>query len=209
VVLERRSLTAADIERMKSDIIAGKTARGRLARGGVATGGPAAAARTIGMLGTILEYAKASLKLIKENPARAVKKPADRKQRRFLGIKEISKLGQAMRPAETAGENAVAMAAIRLLLLTGLRRMEAPALRREWVDGAAQCIRFEDTKSRPQLRPIGAEAIRLIEAQSVDGSPWVFPATLQFNRDRRCDRAWSGNVSTSSYNRKRALHLRG
>ena len=53
-----RSLTAADIERMKADIVAGKTAKGRKGRGGISTGGPAAAARTIGMLGTILEYAQ-------------------------------------------------------------------------------------------------------------------------------------------------------
>jgi len=45
-----------------------------------------------------------------------------------------------MREAETVGENATALAAIRLLLVTGLRRMEALALRREWVDGRAEDI---------------------------------------------------------------------
>ena len=56
--------------------------------------------------------------------------------------------------------------------------MEALALRRAWVDGRARCVRFEDTKSGAQIRPIGADAIKLIEAQPVrDGSPWVFPAT--------------------------------
>ena len=83
-----------------------------------------------------------------------------------------------MREAEAAGENATALAAIRLLLLTGLRRMEALALPRAWVDGRARCIRFEDTKSGAQLRPIGTEAVKLIEAQPVrDGCPWVFPAS--------------------------------
>lgn len=124
-----RSLTAADIERMKADIVAGKTARPRNGRGGNATGGAATAARTMGMLGTILEYARTSLKIIKENPARGLKKPPDRKQGRFLRFEEISKLGHAMRAAEQVGENPVALAAIRLLLLTGLRRMEALALR--------------------------------------------------------------------------------
>ena len=77
-----RSLTAADIERMKSNIIAGKTAkpRNKKGRGGIATGGPGVASRTLGMTVTILEYAK-RLKLIKDNPARGVKKPPDRKQR--------------------------------------------------------------------------------------------------------------------------------
>ena len=174
-----RSLTAADIERMKADIIAGKTAkpRNKEGRGGIATGGPGVAARTLGMTGTILEYAK-RLKLIKDNPARGVKKPPDRKQRRFLTLEEIAKLGGQMRQAEAAGENATALAAIRLLLLTGLRRMEALKLPRAWVDGRTPCIRFEDTKSGAQLRPIGAEAVKLIEAQPVrDGCAWVFPAS--------------------------------
>jgi integrase len=173
-----RSLTAADIERMKADIIAGKTAKPRKkeGRGGVATGGPGVAARTLGMTATILEYAKQSLKLIKDNPARGIKKPQDRKQRRFLTLKEITTLGEAMR--EAAGENATALAAIRLLLLTGLRRMEALALPRAWVDSRTGCIRFADTKSGPQLRPIGAEAVKLVETQPIrDGCPWVFPAS--------------------------------
>ena len=143
-----RSLTAADIERMKADIIAGKTARPRKKkeRGGIAAGGSGAAARTLGMTATILEYAK-RLKLIKENPARGVKKPPDRKQRRFLTLKEITKLGETIREAEATAENAIALATIRLLLLTGLRRMEALGLSRASVDGRARCIRFEDTKS--------------------------------------------------------------
>jgi len=46
------------------------------------------------------------------------------------------------------------------------------------VDGAARCIRFDDTKSGPQLRTIGAEAVKLIEAQPVrDACPWIFPAS--------------------------------
>jgi integrase len=175
-----RSLTTVDIERMKVDIIAGKTARPRKAvgRGGVAAGGSGVAARTLGMVATILEYARKSLKLIKENPARDVKKPPDRKQRRFLTVEEIGKLGRAIQKAEAEGGNSTALAAIRVLLLTGLRRMECLGLRRAWVDARAGCIRFEDTKSGPQLRPIGKTALKLIEAQPVRGDrPWVFPAS--------------------------------
>jgi integrase len=156
------------------------------------------------MTATILEYARKSLKLIKDNPARGVKKPPDRKQRRFLTIEEITKLGQTMRETEVAGENATALAAIRLLLLTGLRRMEALGLLRAWVDGRSRCIRFEDTKSGAQLRPIGAEAVKLIEAQSArDGCPWVFPAShgdghlvgLPNILERICTKAGLGGVT--------------
>jgi len=175
-----RSLTTADIERMKADIIVGRTAKPRKAqgRGGVAAGGSGVAARTLGMTATSLEYARKPLNLIKENPARGVRKPADRRQRRFLTIEEIALLGRALRESEGQGGNAVASAAIRLLLLTGLRRMECLALQRAWVDGGAGCIRFEDTKSGPQLRPIGKKAVQLINAQPVRvPSPWVFPAS--------------------------------
>ena len=90
----------------------------------------------------------------------------------------MANIGQAIRESQSEGANATALAAIRLLLLTGLRRMECLALRRAWVDGRAGCIRFEDTKSGPQLRPIGREAVKLIEAQPVgEGGPWVFPAS--------------------------------
>jgi len=195
-----RSVTAVDIERMKADIMAGKTAKPRKeeGRGGMTTGGPGVAARTVGMLGTILEYARQPLKLIKENPARGVKKPADGKQRRFLTIGEIGTLGEKMREAEAVGENATALAAIRLLLLTGLRRMEALALPRAWIDARTRCIRFEDTKSGAQLRPIGADAVRLLEAvPQREGMPWVFPADrgdghfigLPKVLERMCDKA--------------------
>jgi integrase len=83
-----------------------------------------------------------------------------------------------MREAEAIGENTTALAVVRLLLLTGLRRMEALGLSRAWVDSRASCIRFGDTKSGAQLRPIGAEAVKLIEARPIrDGCPWVFPAS--------------------------------
>jgi len=173
-----RSLTAADVQRMMAQIIAGKTAtpRAKSGRGGNATGGPGVAARTVGMLATILQYAVNPLHLIKENPARGMKKPADGKQRRFLTLDEIAKLGAIMHGPEGTDENPVALAVIRLLLLTGLRRMEALALPRAWVDAQARCIRFGATKSGAQLRAIGAPAVRLLETLLTQaGSRWVFP----------------------------------
>lgn len=176
--LSVRSLTADDIERMKADILSGKTAKPKGdRRGGVARGGPGVTARTVGMLGTILEFARSSLKIIKENPARGIKKPPEGRQRRFLNLDEIATLGQAMRTVETQGENPIGLAAIRLILLTGFRRMEALALPRAWIDARSKCVRFEDTKSGYQLRPIGTEALRLVTEQpGRDKSGWVFPA---------------------------------
>src|SRR5450432_1101062 len=163
---------------MKTAIMTGKTAGSkRKARGGRASGGPAVASRTIGMLATILEFARKSLKIIKENPGKGVQKPPAGRQRRFLRLDEIAQLGSAMQLAEAAGGSATGIDALRLLLLTGFRRMEALALPRSWIDARAKCVRFEDTKSGYQLRPIGSEAVKLLAARpSKNKSQWVFPA---------------------------------
>jgi len=76
---------------MQLDVAAGKTAKKRAGRGGVTSGGKGVAARTVGMLGTILEFAKRR-RLITTNPARGVQKLREGKQRRFLNIEEIESL---------------------------------------------------------------------------------------------------------------------
>ena len=171
------SLTEVDIEQMQAAIAAGKTAKRRAGRGGITTGGRGVAGRTVGMFGTILEFAKRH-RLIKENPARGVRRLPDGKQRRFLNFEEIGQLGAAIAEAEARGiESRTGIAAVRFLLLTGLRRMEALALRWESVDTRCPCLRFADTKSGPQQRPIGGAAIELLRVlPRRAGSPWVFPA---------------------------------
>jgi integrase len=170
------SLTLEDIDKFQTDIAAGKTAKERNGRGGITTGGTGAASRCAGMLGTIFEHAKRK-KLLKANPAVGLKKYADGRQRRFLTLDEIATLGAAMRVAEAAGERGTGFAGIRFLLMTGLRRMEALALRWTRIDARAHCIRFEDTKSGPQLRPVGAHAVKMLEGlPRRDGCPWVFPS---------------------------------
>jgi integrase len=169
-------LTRRDIERFQTDIAGGKSARPRKGRGGNASGGRSVAARTVGMLGTILEFGKQH-GIISDNPARGVRRFPDKKRGRFLSLDELAALGRAMREATINGENRTGVAAVRALLLTGCRRNEVLALPWTWLDARARCIRFEDTKSGPQLRPIGAAAMKQIGAQSHNKNcQWVFPA---------------------------------
>jgi integrase len=169
------SLTPEDVAKLQADIIAGKTAKGRgEGRGGVTTGGKGAASRTVGMLGTILEFAK-KRRVVKENVARGIERPPEGKQRRFLSATDIKKLGTAMREAQADGESTTAIAAVRFLLLSGCRRMEALALPAAWCDPAASCIRFDETKSGAQIRPIGASAFAAI-AETQHRNGWIFPA---------------------------------
>ena len=116
------------------------------------------------MLGTILEFAKRQ-GIILDNPVRGVRRFPDRKRRRFLSLDELAALGKAMRDAEALDENRTGIAAIRTLLLTGCRRNEILALPWAWLDARARCIRFEDTKSGAQLRPIGTTAANFLTSQ--------------------------------------------
>lgn len=179
------SLTLQDIEKLQLDIAAGKTAEKRPEKGrtGVVTGGRSAASRAIGLFGTILEFARRQ-GIIKDNPARGVKKFPDEKRKRFLSKAELKTIGEAMQNA--VGENRTGLAAIRALLLTGCRRNEILGLPWDWLDAKARCIRFADTKSGAQVRPIGATAADFLAAQpkrklkTKDNkdkeNPWVFPA---------------------------------
>ena len=170
------SLTLADVERFQADVVAGKTAKPRKGRGGITTGGAGVAGRTVGMLHTIFEQA-ARLHFISHNPAKGVRKVStDNKVERRLSLGEIAALGKAIQQADE--ESPVALAAIRLMLLTGFRRMEALTLERAWIDPDAPCVRFPRTKSGAQLRAVGQPALKLLLAQPSGGeeNPYVFPS---------------------------------
>jgi integrase len=213
-----RSLTLTDIERMQNDIASGKTAKAKdkpkpdgagkkkRKRGGVARGGRGVAGRTVGMLGTILEYAM-RLKIIGDNPVRGVKKFKGGKRTTPLHADALKAFGKAMRESADAGENATGLAALRALLLTGCRRNEILALPCAWVDVPNRCIRFGDTKSGEQLRAIGATAATHLKAQIKDEEQaWVFPADrgegsfvgLPRVLARVCARAELGSVTIHS-----------
>ena len=172
-----RSLGLIDIEVLQADIAQGKTAKPRIgSRGGATTGGPGVAARTVSTLHSMFEHAL-RLGLIEINPAKGVRRIAAAARDRRLSSVEIKQLGKAMHTAEAEGEHPIGLAVIKLLLMTGFRRMEGLALERSWFDKSECCVRFPDTKSGAQLRVIGRAAARLIAEQPVlKTSPYVFPA---------------------------------
>ncbi|MCR6631409.1 MAG: site-specific integrase [Magnetospirillum sp.] len=172
------SLTLQDIERFQADVAAGKTKpkEEKKGRGGRIRGGKGAAARVIAMFGAILEFAKRR-KIIDANPARGIQKFADGKRQRFLSPEELTKLGQTMRVAAAEGENATGLAAIRFALLSGCRKMEVLKLHWDEVDARTGCVRFTDTKSGPQMRPVGISALDHLAALTRNEEcSFVFPS---------------------------------
>ena len=169
-------LALPDIEGMQADIVAGKSARGRKGRGGRATGGAGVASRTVGTLRALFGHA-ARHRIIAGNPADGVRQLSSEKRQRRLSGEEIRRLGKVMRHAAAEGEHPTGLGAIRLMILTGFRRMEVLALERSWFSSKEHCIRFPDTKSGAQIRVIGQAAMNWIELGPIrDESPFVFPS---------------------------------
>jgi integrase len=173
------SLKLADMESLQRDVASGKstTTAKRKGRGGNTRGGRGVAVRTVSMMGTILEYARRQ-GIVTTNVARGVQKYAVGKRTRFLSYEEIAELGKILNIAADHGENRTALAAIKALALTGCRRQEILDLPWEWLDGQRSCIRFEDTKTGAQLRPIGEAAItHLLNQPKLENCNRIFPAS--------------------------------
>jgi integrase len=174
------TLKIADIEGMQSDIVAGKTAKPRgEGRGGATTGGPGVAARTVSTLQSILGHA-ARLDRIETHPSKGARKLAGKKKNRRLSVPEIEKLGQAMRHAAHKNtESPIALAIVRLLLLSGFRISEGQGLERAWVAAEGGYVGFADTKGDAQVRTIGPSAVEVISEQPARAnSPYVFPSDV-------------------------------
>jgi integrase len=174
-----RALRLADIEGMQADIAAGKTAKQRRpGRGGTTTGGGGVAARTVSTLRSLFAHA-ARLEVIVSNPAEGVRKLAGKKKERRLSVAEIKKLGETIRVAERNGTHPVALAAVRLMLLTGFRISEVQGLQRDWLHADQGYVHFPDTKSDGQVRAIGPSAAQLAAEQPArKNCPYVFPSDI-------------------------------
>jgi integrase len=171
-----RDLTTPDILRFMRDVTTGKTAddvktgfRGRA----IIEGGAGTASRTVGLLGGILSFA-VSEGIIASNPVRGVKRPADNRREIRLTADQYRALGKAVAAADVGGENPSAVLAIRLLALTGCRRGEIERLQWDEVDLSGRCLRFSDSKEGKSIRPLGADAGRLL-AKLTNDSRYVLP----------------------------------
>jgi integrase len=171
-------LKRGDIARLIADVQSGKTATieksQRLRGKAVIKGGPGAAARVGGMFGAILRWG-VDRGLLENNVAQGVRKPADRKRTRRLTPEEFGDLGAALAACEADGDAWQAIAATRLMALTGARRDEVLRLRWSEVDLNGRCLRLPDTKTGESIRPLGKAARDLLATIEPQGdNPFVF-----------------------------------
>ena len=111
------------------------------------------------------------------NPCRSVRSYKSQRRERFLSRAEYRTVGRVLREAESDGSVwPPAVAAIRLLMLTGCRRGEVVTLQWDDVDRAAAHLRLRDSKTGARFVPLTDEAMEVLDGiEPVPGNPWVFP----------------------------------
>ncbi|MFC3070502.1 tyrosine-type recombinase/integrase [Phenylobacterium soli] len=174
------AVTPGDVDKLLTDIAAGRTAkRSKTARKrGLArvTGGKGAANSAITTLCAAFNFG-VRRGVRPDNPALGVRKYPEKKLERFLSPAELARLGEALAAAEALGvESPYALAAIRLLILTGCRRNEILTLKRSYVDEHNSCLRLPDSKTGAKIVHIGDAALEVIQAvPEVVGNPYLLP----------------------------------
>ena len=126
------------------------------------------------------------------NPCRSVRRYKTRTRERFLTPEELRRLGRASRDAETDGSVwPPAIAAVRLLLLTGCRRSEILALRWDDVDRTAGELRLRDAKAGPRMVPLTRPLAAVLDGIArTPGSPWVVVGKRRNGRLTSLDPCW-------------------
>ena len=139
-------------------------------------GKPYQANRALGVLSKMFSLAEVwGLRPNGSNPCRHVKRYKERMRERFLSPEETERLGEVLREAESEMPSAVA--AFRLLLLTGCRLSEIQLLR--WEHVKDDCIELPDAKTGGRVVPLGPEARAVLAAlPREDDNPWVIAGRL-------------------------------
>lgn len=114
------------------------------------------------------------------NPCRHVEKFKEHARERYLSAEELIGLGKALETFAKEGRvSKEAVAAIRLLLLTGARLNEILTARRDWVDLERQVINLPDSKTGKKpvfLSEPAIEVIRQLDVEREDTkNPYLLP----------------------------------
>ncbi len=174
------SVNAGDIERLVSDITAGKTARDEKIgprKRIIVRGGAGAARKVVRDLSAVFSFARRR-EIVTQNPCdTAAVRKTDNENKRFLTLEEVTRLGSALDELEAEGVNPKAVNIARLWALTGCRRDEIAGLKWSEANLVDGLLELDDTKTGVSVRPLGAAAIALLKSfERVIDSDFVFPA---------------------------------
>ena len=108
-------------------------------------------------------------------PTRHVRQYRETSRERFLTPEEYRHLGATLTRLEAEGSMMPsAVAAIRLLMLTGCRSDEILSLKWDDVDRTARVLRLRDSKTGPRMVPLTGPVLKVLDGiERADGVPWV------------------------------------
>ena len=140
------------------------------------------------------------------NPCLGIEKNPRRNIARFLDADELARLGRALDAREAEWPKAVA--AIRLLALTGCRRSEVLNLR--WRDIGADAINLRDSKTGPRAVPLGEAARANIAALSGgrESHAYLFPRYAEGRGQYSLVACWRAVCADAKLGRLRLHDLR-
>jgi integrase len=139
---------------------------------------PYEANRALAVLSTLMSFAEQQgIRPRGSNPCRGVAKFKEHRRERFLSSSEFGTLAEAMVAIEESGRvSPFAIAAIRLLILTGARREEVRTLRWSYIDAERGLAFLPDSKTGKKVLQLSPAALRLLASlPRLDGNPYVFP----------------------------------
>ena len=137
---------------------------------------PYQANRTLGVLSKMMSLAETwGMRDKHTNPCKDIERYPERKRERFLSPQELQRLGQALTAAEVSEtETIYAVAALRILLLTGCRLSEIQTLEWRHVDLLVKELRLPDSKTGAKTVHLGNAAAAVLEALPREtGNPHV------------------------------------
>jgi site-specific recombinase XerC len=109
------------------------------------------------------------------NPRKHIRKYREEKRERFLSAAELRRVGEVLDEMETEGlETPSAIAAVRMLILTGCRLNEIITLKWSYVDLNAGRLNLPDSKTGAKVVHIGKPAVDVLRGiLPLPGNPWV------------------------------------
>lgn len=156
---------------------------------------PTKANRALALLSKAFNLAETwDLRPSNSNPVRGVPKHRERSRERYLSSVEIERLFKLL--DEEAGQKttpASAIAAIRLLLLTGRRLSEVLSLEWSWIDLTAHVLNLPDSKTGRLTLPLASGAVEVLAELRRTAAPdakFVLPGAKPGQRLVNLQKPW-------------------
>ena len=201
---------------------------------GISKVAPVAANRAISLVSAIWAWAgRREIVPSGDNPARGIERNPEERCERFLTPEEFSRLGDTLRMAETTGlpwlvgkarqtskhlakpknqltvADPYAVAAIRLLILTGARLREILNCRWDWIDLSRGVIFLPTSKTgkKPLYLSAAAQAV-LTSIPRVEGNPYIIAGAKEGAHRVDINKPWNAIRRTAVLSGVRVHDLR-